>query len=436
MPSDGDGALRPGVQHPFESPLLPDVGVLALVPDPWNLVWQSRQQVLWRLARYFHVVWVNPPRRWRWWKHQDSGRIVPGPEPVEGAGPFVVHKPWLPSLGRAPRLARLMLRQQVNRARASLVRRGCTAILLYIWRPQFVVALERIPFSKSLYHIDDEYSFSEHEVPPSDQELRLIRKVDQVFVASRGLLARKGGINPHTDFIPNGVDFRAYATPCPEPPELALIPRPRVGYTGVLKSRLDWPLLDRLTAARSDCSFVFVGPIQREAATLAAVNELSRRPNVHFLGFKPPQALAAYPQHFDVCVMPYRLDHYTNQIYPLKLHEYLAGGQPTVATPIATLTAFAEVVTLARGAPAWLDAIEMALAPAATSSERRARRQSVAQDYDWELIVYTIARTMAERLGPAWVSRLDKALEDQENCAGTGGARPIPAVAWRTTPLK
>jgi glycosyltransferase involved in cell wall biosynthesis len=423
MPSDSARRLRPAVHHPLGPPLLPDVGVLALVPDEWNLVWQPRQQVLSRLARYFHVVWADPPRHWRWWKRRDSGRVVPAPGPADGADGFVVHKPWLPLVHRPPGLARLMLALRVNRARATLIRRRCTAILLYLWRPEFAAALERVSFSRSLYHIDDEYSFSESEVPLSNQERCLIGAVDQVFVTSRGLLARKGGINPNTAFVPNGVDFRAYASWRPEPPELALIPRPRIGYTGVVKARLDWALLDRLTGARPDWSFVFVGPIQREATTLAAVAELGRRANVHFLGFKPLQELAAYPQHFDVCIMPYRINHYTNQIYPLKLHEYLASGRPTVGTPIATLTAFAEVVTLARGAAAWLEAIETALAPTATSAEKRARRQSVAQGYDWELIVHTIARTMAERLGPAWTARFDQALEAQGTIAGLIGAR-------------
>ena len=49
-------------------PLLPDIGVIALVPDYWGGPWMPRHYVLTRLARYFHVVWVDPPREWRdWW---------------------------------------------------------------------------------------------------------------------------------------------------------------------------------------------------------------------------------------------------------------------------------------------------------------------------------------------------------------------------------
>jgi len=49
----------------IETPVVPSVGILALVPDSWSDLWQPRHQVLTRLARYFHVVWVNPARGWR-----------------------------------------------------------------------------------------------------------------------------------------------------------------------------------------------------------------------------------------------------------------------------------------------------------------------------------------------------------------------------------
>src|SRR5262245_36058628 len=53
--------FRDQQRSPPSSPLLPDVGVIALVPDAWDDFWQSRHYVLTRLARYFQVVWCNPP---------------------------------------------------------------------------------------------------------------------------------------------------------------------------------------------------------------------------------------------------------------------------------------------------------------------------------------------------------------------------------------
>jgi glycosyltransferase involved in cell wall biosynthesis len=315
----------------------------------------------------------------------------------------------------------------LRRARALLLRRGCRVILLYVWRPHFADALDLLPCTQRHYHIDDEYSFAERETPLGAEERRLIESVDQVFVVSHGLLADKGGINPNTAFVPNGVDFQAYATPRPEPAELAAIARPRIGYTGVVKAQLDWPLLQRLAAARADWSFVFVGPVQDEPTTLAAVAELGRRANVHFLGLRPPEALPAYAQHFDACIMPYRVNHYTNRIYPLKLHEYLATGRPTVGAPIATLATFRDVVTLPRDPEEWIRALEAALTPAASSVEARAARQRVAQAHDWERLVLRIALIMADRLGPDWRCRLEAALA-QHDPARTGGVPPALAV--------
>ena len=46
---------------------LGDIGVMALVTDPWEIPWQPRHQILSRLARYFHVVWCSPAPWWRTW---------------------------------------------------------------------------------------------------------------------------------------------------------------------------------------------------------------------------------------------------------------------------------------------------------------------------------------------------------------------------------
>jgi len=46
-------------------PLLPEVGVVGLVPERWTDTWQPRHQIMSRLASYFHVVWVEPALEWR-----------------------------------------------------------------------------------------------------------------------------------------------------------------------------------------------------------------------------------------------------------------------------------------------------------------------------------------------------------------------------------
>jgi len=411
-------------------PLLPDVGVLALVPDPWNSVWQARHQVLTRLARYFHVVWINPARTWRRLLRGSPATPVASHDVSARNGLSVYESEfWLPLFYRPSRLAMLTRNARLDRAKKLLVQRGCRTIVLYVWRPEFVTALDSARFERIYYHIDDEYSFSDIDGPISDAERRLIQSADQVFIGSPALMAKKGTINTHTAFAPNGTDYAAYAADAPEPPDIASIPRPRIGYTGIVKRQLDWSMLKWLSSTRPAWSFVFVGPVQEHVGTQRAVDELSRRPNVHFLGLKTPNQLGAYPRHFDVCLMPYRIDDYTKYIYPLKLHEYLASGQPVVAAHIQSIEEFKNVLTVVDRMGGWPAAIEDALAPAANSPERRRARQAVARLHDWNLLVDRMAKTMAARLAPEYLGRLEQAVAAESIEVGS------KSVACRSIPI-
>jgi glycosyltransferase involved in cell wall biosynthesis len=351
---------------------------------------------------------MNPAREWR---EILKNREALGAHDTDTAHPpgFTVYEPefWLPKLYRPQRLADFTFQLRLKRARNLLVRRGCQKIILYVWRPEYAPALLSVPVDLSCYHIDDEYSFSDVDVPLDEAEGKLIAKVDQVFIHSPGLLEKKGRINPHTAFVPNGVDYEAYAKPAPEPPDLAPIPHPRIGYSGVLKRTLNWPLMHHLIEQHPGWSFVFVGRPSPHPEVASATQELANRRNVYFLGAKSAQDLAVYPQHFDVCIMPYRLNsHMMKYGYPLKLHEYLASGRPTVGSPIRTLREFNNVVSLANTPDEWSVAIARALGPEANTAGRRATRQAVAQRHDWDLLVLQVARTMAQRLGQEFAERL------------------------------
>ncbi len=372
-------------------PRVPDVGVLALVQDHWSGQWNSRHHVLSRLARHFHVLWVNPAHEWR------ERPRTPAAAALAGAPGFDVYtaERWLPKLYRPRWLADAALRARLASARRRLVARGCRRIVLYLWQPSFGPALDLVPHELSCYHIDDEYSFSTEPQPLDPSEVAVIRRVGQVFIHSPGLFERKGQLNPHTALVPNGVDYAAFATPTPEPADLAAVPHPRIGYAGWIKNQLDWPLLTELAMRHPEWSFVFVGGVNRHPEVVPYLELLGRRDNVRFLGAKSTAELATYPQHFDACVMPYAMNAYTDSIYPLKLHEYLASGRPVIGVPIRSLRSFSNVIALASGAEAWSAAIAAALDEGSVGREAR---QAVAREHDWSRLVATIAHTMSERL--------------------------------------
>jgi glycosyltransferase involved in cell wall biosynthesis len=391
-------------------PALPDVGVIALVPERWGGMWLSRHQVLTRLAAYFHVLWHNPARPW-----QQSWRAAPvlthaDPTPPPAAG-FTVYQPepWLPRLYRPGLLRDAAESARLRRARRALERAGCRRIVLYLWQPKFAPALDLVDHDLSCYHIADEYSFSDVEQPVSEQERRLIERVDQVFVHSPALMEKKGRINPHTAYVTNGVDYGAFAAEVAEPADLARVPRPRIGYIGRLKSQLDWRLLGAIARRRPDWSVVLVGPVGHMGEHQGAKDDLFGLPNVHYLGNKSVGEIPAYTRHMDVCLLCYALNDYTKYIFPLKLHEYLASGRPVVGSDIRSLRDFAAVVRIAHDTDGWCAAIEASLSAAETSAERVAQRRQVARAYDWNTLAGRIGALLCERLGGDAPARFDAA---------------------------
>jgi glycosyltransferase involved in cell wall biosynthesis len=381
-------------------PLLGEIGVVALVPDQWGSQWQLRHQVLSRLTTYFQVVWMNYPPGWREFvsvRHERRRRTANSPTLPTG---LQIYQPelWLPNLGRPTWLARLTSRQRLERAHSLLQARGCKKCALYLWRPEFAGTLEQLPHDLSIYHIDDEYSFSNAETEITPAERRLLESVGQVFIHSPAMMQKKGRFNRNTEFVPNGVDYRSFATPVSEPADLRQIPYPRIGYVGRLKQTLDWSLLLELSTAHPGWSFVFVGPKAPHREIDGPLDEMSRRANVYFLGGKPAHCLGAYPQHFDVCIMPYHVDGYTKYIYPLKMHEYLASGTPVVSSAIRSVEDFRHVIDVASTREEWSNSLEHALSEEENTPERRDQRQAVAREYDWDALVQRIACILAAHL--------------------------------------
>ncbi len=358
-----------------------------------------------RLSRWFHVVWVEPAHDWR-------STTLERPRP---SNEMEIYRPewWLPKLYRPQWLADQLESIRLRRARARLKRKGCRKILLYLWRPNFSVALSAIPHDLSCYHIDDEYSFSAVEQPLSAEEVYVLQRVDHVFIHSQGLFEKKGHINPNTTLVPNGVDYGAFSSPVAEPTDMASIPHPRIGYMGYIKTQLDYKLLLDLVQLHHSWSFVFVGPqgfLSPEDQAL--IQRMGTYPNVHFLGKKPVTALPAYTQWMDVCIMPYKINDYTKFIFPMKLHEYLATGRPVVGAPIRSLQAFEHVVTLATTSSEWSHALQQALTGTGQTEREIVLRQQVARRYDWGILV----RQIAEKI-----------------CAHFG--KPLPTTAPAQTPL-
>ena len=127
---------------------------------------------------------------------------------------------------------------------------------------------------------------------------------------------------------------------------------------GNLSDRIDIDLLDDLARARPSWHFVLVGSAHLDQTIL----RLDRHANVHFLGVKPYEEARRFIRHFDVALIPHLDNDMTRSMNPLKAFVYCAEGVPVVSTPIANMYELGDLITVAKGADGFLDAIEDALA--------------------------------------------------------------------------
>ncbi|MFC0410343.1 glycosyltransferase [Roseomonas elaeocarpi] len=219
--------------------------------------------------------------------------------------------------------------------------------------------------------------------PPTllPREAELFRRADLVFTGGRSLYEAKRERHRSVHCFPSSIDtahFSRARAEQPMPPDQAPIPRPQLGFFGVVDERMNLDLLRQVAALRPDWHFVMIGPVVK-----IDPETLPRPHNIHWLGGKHYNELPAYLAGWDAGFMPFALNEATRFISPTKTPEYLAAGVPPVSTPIT------DVVR------PWG---EDGLVEIAGSAEEAAA---------------ALDRAAAHRRDPAWLARVDETLRHQ-----------------------
>jgi hypothetical protein len=219
-------------------------------------------------------------------------------------------------------------------------------------------------------------------------ERELFSKVDLVICTSDRLKELKSGLHDRIYHVPNGADFRFYSRAqddavAPDP-ELALLPRPRIGYLGTINEHTDLDLIRFVAGSRPGWSIVLAGKLDQGAAVRSEpFRRLRELPNVRILGWVERDRIPAIGKCFDVCMIPYLQGSAFNRyVNPNKLHEYTAMGKPIVALEGVDVASHEELIWIARDRDEFLAALEQAYET--DSPERIARRLELAQRNSWD----------------------------------------------------
>ncbi len=228
-----------------------------------------------------------------------------------------------------------------------------------------------LPFSRHLkplatvYDCMDELStFAEAPTNLGLHERELFARADLVFTGGQSLYEAKRHQHGRVYAFPSSIDVAHFAQargPLEQPHDQAAIPRPRLGFYGVIDERMDLELLAGLADARPDWHLVIVGPV---AVPKFDPKTLPHRPNIHYLGGRSYGELPGYLAGWDAALLPFARNEATRFISPTKTPEYLAAGKRVVSTSIRDVVrpyAQEGLVEIADTVEAFVAALEAAL---------------------------------------------------------------------------
>ena len=199
--------------------------------------------------------------------------------------------------------------------------------------------------------------------------------------------------NPNSFYVGQGCDLTLFKNDdkIKVPADLSEIKKPILGYVGALLAmRLDENILIHLAESKPDWSVVLVGP-EDKAFKASKLHQLK---NVHFLGAKNPNSLAAYIKGFDICLNPQALNLLTIGNYPRKIDEYLAMGKPTIATKTEAMVTFKDHVYIAEAKEEYVLLAEKALEE--NNHNLESKRIAFAQTHTWQNNVEEIYKAIAQ----------------------------------------
>ena len=288
----------------------------------WDFVWQRPQHLLSRAAKQYRVLVIEEPM------YEDG--ITPKMDVSHRPGPVTIAVPKLPK-GLSKADAILAQRALVEKL---IGREAREPRVFWYYTPMAMAFSSQLECDLCVYDNMDELSAFNGASPELlDLEADLFARADVVFTGGMSLYEAKRRRHRNVHGFPSSIEFEHFVQARrfagAEPQDQAGIPRPRLGFFGVIDERMDVDLVGKVAALRPDWHFVMLGPVVKIDPAV-----LPKRDNIHWLGPKTYKELPRYLATWDIGFMPFALNEATRYISPTKTPEFLAAGVPVVSTAI------------------------------------------------------------------------------------------------------
>ncbi|HLB51745.1 hypothetical protein A3F07_00950 [candidate division WWE3 bacterium RIFCSPHIGHO2_12_FULL_38_15] len=375
--------------------------IICLSNQLWDFPnWTNKRHVMSRLAKRGHnVLFVDPPlttgkvfyrqvRKGKW----SLSRSFTSVKLEDGVKVFTPLN-YLPFFNLLSRFHSSRLKYI-----SKLLLNSKRKTILWVYHveiPGLQNYINMIPHDLLIYDCVDNYeAFPKYDTEEKkklirEQEGYLAKKADIVFATTPGLTEKLKKYNSRVYFTPNVGDYERFhdAKKFKDylPEDIKDIPRPRIGFSGSLDEyKFDANLMRNLAYNYPNYSFVLIGQIayKDSDASLEKIG-LGGLNNIYFLGEKPFESMPMYYAGFDAYIIPYQLNEYTvGGCFPVKFHEALAVGIPTVVTDLPAYMPFKDVCYIAKNNDEFLIQLKKALDE--DNNLKIKERKEIAKQNNWD----------------------------------------------------
>lgn len=340
----------------------------------WDFVFQRPQHLLTRCARERRVFFVEEPI---------FGNGSMSLEVQERENGLRVVVPHLPEGLRSQIAATAVMKEMLRKLFAE---QGIREYVFWYYTPMALSFTRHFSPIASIYDCMDELSaFKGADSKIADFEQELFKRVDLVFTGGRSLYEAKRNAHPAVHLFPSSIDvlhFGQARSITTDPLDQADIPKPRLGFFGVIDERFDIELLDAVAKKRPDWQFIMIGPVVK-----IDPETLPKHANIHYLGGKKYEELPSYLAGWDVALLLFARNESTRFISPTKTPEYLAAGKPVISTSIRDVVRpYGELnlVRIADNATEFVQASEDLMGQRENNSEWLKQVDNFLADISWD----------------------------------------------------
>ena len=269
---------------------------------------------------------------------------------------------------------------------------GFKNVMLWSYHPLCYSIFDSDLFKFKVFDTVDDWR--QHDIHRSRKKLitegyrTIDKKADVIFSVSRAasLIFKT---NPSVYWIPNGVDVDHFSQQfqylLPKISKIEALeriqglPRPRIGYLGIIENRIDSELIEHLARKHPNWQFIFAGKVFSGFEG----KFLKNFKNIHFLGQIPYVDAPAFLQLMDIGIVPHKITPFTKSMNPLKIYDYLGAGLPVVTTSVAGSDMFEDSIAIAQDKIEFDQMLKQALETKITPDKKLKRRNFV-KKFSWE----------------------------------------------------